>query len=75
MTTKIIKFIKDVDLGKITMREGLPIKTYSQPLSNIILDYLREAIIKNEIKPRNIIREKDIAAVFNYCQKALGIIT
>jgi len=47
------------------MREGLPIKTYSQPLSNIILDYLREAIIKNEIKPRNIIREKDIAAVFN----------
>ncbi|MFC2165758.1 GntR family transcriptional regulator, partial [Acidobacteriota bacterium] len=33
--------------------------------SDRIHDYLREAIIKNEVKPRNIIREKDIAAVFN----------
>jgi len=47
------------------MREGLPVKASSQPLSYRIHDYLREAIIKNEIKPRNIIREKDIAAVFN----------
>jgi DNA-binding GntR family transcriptional regulator len=47
------------------MREGLPVKASLQPLSYRIHDYLREAIIKNEIKPRNIIREKDIAAVFN----------
>ncbi|MHC4322365.1 MAG: GntR family transcriptional regulator [Planctomycetota bacterium] len=47
------------------MEDGLPTKTSSQPLSDRIHDYLREAIIKNEIKPRNIIREKDIATVFN----------
>ncbi len=52
-------------LGKITMEEGLPLKASSQPLSDRIHDYLREAIIKNELKPSNIIREKDIAAVFN----------
>jgi len=65
LTNKIIKFIKNVGLGKVNMREGLPVKAPSQPLSSRIHDYLREAIIKNEIKPRNIIREKDIAAVFN----------
>lgn len=43
----------------------LPTKASSQPLSYKIHDYLREAIIKNELKPRDIIREKDIAAVFN----------
>ena len=37
----------------------------SQLLSDRIHNYLREAIINNEIKPRNIIREKDIAAVFH----------
>ena len=47
------------------MGEIFPIKASSQPLSYKIHDYLREAIIKNELKPRNIIREKDIAAVFN----------
>ncbi len=47
------------------MREVLPAKASSQPLSDKIHNYLREAIIKNELKPRNIIREKDIAAVFN----------
>ena len=43
----------------------LPTKASSQPLSYKIHAYLREAIIKNELKPKNIIREKDIAAVFN----------
>ncbi len=47
------------------MEEVLPAKASSQPLSDRIHDYLREAIIKNELKPSNIIREKDIAAVFN----------
>lgn len=47
------------------MGEIPPAKASSQPLSDRIHDYLREAIIKNELKPRNIIREKDIAAVFN----------
>lgn len=47
------------------MGEIHPVKTSSQPLSDRIHDYLREAIIKNELKPRNIIREKDIAVVFN----------
>lgn len=47
------------------MGEENPGKTSSQPLSYRIHDYLREAIIKNEIKPRNVIREKDIAVVFN----------
>jgi len=51
-------------LGKLTMRAELPTKASSQPLSDRIHDYLREAIIKNELQPRNIIREKDIAAVF-----------
>jgi len=45
------------------MRERPPEEAASQPLSYRIHDYLREAIIKNEIKPRNIICEKDIAAV------------
>jgi len=40
-------------------------KDSSRPLSDRIHDYLREAIINDEIKPRNIILEKDIAAVFN----------
>jgi len=52
-------------LGKITGGEGSPARAFSQPLSDRIHDYLRDAIIKNELKPRNIIREKDIAAVFN----------
>jgi len=52
-------------LGKITMEKVPPTKAFSQPLSDRIHDYLRETIINNEIKPRNIIREKDIAAVFN----------
>ena len=47
------------------MGEIHPAKASSQPLSNKIHDYLREAIIKNELKPKNIIREKDIAVVFN----------
>ncbi len=47
------------------MGKVLPAKASSQPLSDRIHNYLREAIIKNELKPRNIIREKDIAAVFN----------
>ena len=47
------------------MGEIHPKKTSMQPLSNRIHDYLREAIIKNELKPKNIIREKDIAVVFN----------
>lgn len=47
------------------MRKVSPAKASPQPMSDRIHDYLREAIIKNEIKPRNIIREKDIAAVFN----------
>jgi DNA-binding GntR family transcriptional regulator len=47
------------------MGEIHPSKTSTQPLSNRIHDYLREAIIKNELKPKNIIREKDIAVVFN----------
>jgi len=47
------------------MGETIPSKASSQPLSDRIHDYLREAIIKNELKSRNIIREKDIAAVFN----------
>jgi DNA-binding GntR family transcriptional regulator len=47
------------------MGEIHPAKTSTQPLSNRIHDYLREAIIKNELKPKNIIREKDIAVVFN----------
>ncbi len=40
-------------------------KASSRPLSDRIHTYLREAIINNEIKPRNIIREKDISAMFN----------
>ena len=36
-----------------------------KPLSEVIHSYLRNAIIKNEIKPKEIIREKDIAAIFN----------
>jgi DNA-binding GntR family transcriptional regulator len=40
-------------------------RTSSQPLSDRIHDYLREAIINNRIKPRDIIREKDVSAVFN----------
>lgn len=40
-------------------------KVPSKPLSEIIHSYLRNAIIKNEIKPKEIIREKDIAAIFN----------
>lgn len=51
--------------GEITTGKILPAKIFSQPLSDKIHDYLREAIIKNELRPRNIIREKDIAAVFN----------
>jgi DNA-binding GntR family transcriptional regulator len=47
------------------MGEIHPAKTSTQPLSNRIHDYLRESIIKNELKPKNIIREKDIAVVFN----------
>ncbi len=47
------------------MGEIHPAKASSQPLSNKIHNYLREAIIKNELKPKNIIREKDIAVVFN----------
>ncbi len=47
------------------MGEVLPAKASSQPLSDRVYDYLREAIIKNEIKPRDIIREKDIAVLFN----------
>ena len=47
------------------MGEVLTTKASSQPLSDKIHDYLREAIIKNELKPRNIIREKDIAVMFN----------
>lgn len=47
------------------MGERIPTKVSSQPVSDKIHDYLREAIIKNEIKPRDIIREKDIASVFN----------
>jgi DNA-binding GntR family transcriptional regulator len=50
--------------GKIARGEVTPAKASSQPLSNRIHDHLRKAIINNEIKPRNIIREKDIAAVF-----------
>jgi len=42
------------------MGEILPTKTSSQPLSYRIYDYLREAIIKNEFKSRNIFLEKDI---------------
>jgi DNA-binding GntR family transcriptional regulator len=41
------------------------VRSISQPLSDRIHDYLRKAIIDNEIKPRNIIREKDIALKFN----------
>lgn len=47
------------------MEDASPSKVSLQPLSDRVYDYLREAIIKNEIKPRNIIREKDIATVFN----------
>jgi DNA-binding GntR family transcriptional regulator len=47
------------------MGEIHPAKASTQPLSDRIHDYLREAIIKNELKPKNIIREKDIAVVFN----------
>ncbi len=47
------------------MGKVLPAKASSQPLSDRIHNYLRTAIIKNELKPKNIIREKDIAAVFN----------
>jgi DNA-binding GntR family transcriptional regulator len=47
------------------MGEISPAKASIQPLSDRIHDYLREAIIKNKLKPRNIIREKDIAAMFN----------
>ena len=47
------------------MGDRIPTKASSQPVSDRIHDYLREAIIKNELKPRNIIREKDIAAVFH----------
>lgn len=42
------------------MGEILPTKASSQPLSYRIHDYLREAIIKNEFKSRNIFLEKDI---------------
>jgi len=41
------------------------VKSFSRPLSDRIHDYLRKAIIDNEIRPRDIIREKDISAVFN----------
>jgi DNA-binding GntR family transcriptional regulator len=47
------------------MGEIHPAKASTQPLSDRIHDYLREAIIKNDLKPKNIIREKDIAVVFN----------
>ncbi len=47
------------------MRKVQHAKASSQPLSDKIHGYLREAIIKNELKPKNIVREKDIAAVFN----------
>jgi len=50
----------------IVPREAAPsAKASSQPLSDRIHDYLREAIIHNEIRPRAIVREKDIAALFN----------
>jgi DNA-binding GntR family transcriptional regulator len=52
-------------LGKKVRGEVSQAKGFSQPLSNKIHDYLREAIIKNEIKPRDIIREKDIAVRFS----------
>jgi DNA-binding GntR family transcriptional regulator len=52
-------------LGKMAGGASPPVKSSSQPLSNRIHDYLREAIIKTEIKPRDIIREKDIAARFS----------
>jgi len=47
------------------MGDASPSRVSLQPLSDRVYDYLREAIIKNKIKPRNIIREKDVAAVFN----------
>jgi len=52
-------------MGEITKEDLSPSKVSSQPLSDRVYHYLKEAIIKNDIKPRNIIREKDIAAVFN----------
>lgn len=52
-------------MGKSTGAEEFSLKSFSKPLSDKIHVYLREAIIKNEIKPRDIIREKDIAAIFN----------
>ena len=42
------------------MGEILPTKALSQPLSDRIHDYLREAIIENDLKPRNIFLGKDI---------------
>jgi hypothetical protein len=60
LTIKIVRFIKYIRLGETTMGEILPTKTSSQPLSYRIYDYLREAIIKNEFKSRNIFLEKDI---------------
>ncbi len=47
------------------MGEIHPAKASTQPLSDRIHDYLREAIIKNDLKTKNINREKDIAVVFN----------
>jgi hypothetical protein len=47
-------------LEKISAGEILPAKAYPQPLSDRIHDYLREAITKNELKPRNIFLGKDI---------------
>ncbi len=47
------------------MGDPSPSKVSQRPLSDRVYDYLRESIIKNDIKPRNIIREKDIAVLFN----------
>jgi DNA-binding GntR family transcriptional regulator len=49
-----------MDLGKIAKGEFSPAKAPSQPLSDRIHDYLREAIIENDLKPRNIFLGKDI---------------
>jgi len=54
-----------MELGKTAGGDISVAKASSQLLSDRIHDYLREAIIHNEIRPRAIVREKDIAAMFN----------
>jgi len=51
---------------KDNMKKECSSKTASATLSSSVNQYIKDAIVKNKIKPKERIREKEIAGLFNY---------